>query len=153
MGTEGVSSEQAIPGSGGQYEGGAADEASESGGWEVGGNFSDDLFEEPIMRQRLTRREPARTPQPMAYPQCHRNCVSSRNRMNHSQRSSRFPATSRGRRHVPSLGTTGLTRGCGGTSCSTQAVQEGSTGACSHHSPWWPPGKKEDCREDPAKIY
>ena len=55
--TEGVSNEQVILGSGGQYEGGAVDEELEGGGWEVGGNFSDDLFEKPIMRRRSTRRE------------------------------------------------------------------------------------------------
>ena len=55
VGTDGVSSEQTIAWSGGQFEGGAVDEASEGGGWKVGGNFSDDLFEELVLRRRSTR--------------------------------------------------------------------------------------------------
>ena len=57
VGTDGIYREQAIRGSGGQYEGGAVDEASEGGSWKVGGNCSNDLFEEPVMRRRSTWQE------------------------------------------------------------------------------------------------
>ena len=57
VGTEGVSGEQSIPRSGGQYDHSTVYEASEGGGWEVGGNSSVDLFEEHVLRRRSTRRE------------------------------------------------------------------------------------------------
>ena len=150
----------------------AVDEASEDWGWEVGGNFSDDLFEETVLRRRSTRRE--------WYDERTQGLLRAKElpRASLNTPTNSLPATTQELRQlqesdeslakvdkVPSyfqrdgvMYRRWVPQGRGEENAVEQVilpmqdVQERFTGALSHHSPWWPPGKEEDCREDTAKI-